>query len=74
MANIDIKYGFIVNLMSKLAIGEFDNKKGIFFFFYQQTSNLTLNFIFARNRLRDAAKIVAKVTSDQNDQNDRGTK
>jgi hypothetical protein len=51
MANIDIKYGFIVNLTSMLAIGKFDNKKGIFFIFYRQTSNLTLNFIFARNRL-----------------------
>jgi hypothetical protein len=42
MANIDIKYGFIVNLMSTLAIGKFDNKKGILFIFYQQTSNFKM--------------------------------
>jgi hypothetical protein len=38
MAYIDIKYGFIVNLTSTLAISKFDGKKGIFFISYQQTS------------------------------------
>jgi hypothetical protein len=45
MANMDIKYGFIVNLTSTLAMGEFDNKKGIFFIFHRQTLKLTLNFV-----------------------------
>jgi hypothetical protein len=34
-------------------------QKGIFFIFYQQTSNLRLTFSFAWNSLRDLAKIVA---------------
>jgi hypothetical protein len=40
------KYGFIVTLTKflTLAIGKIDNTKGIFFIFYWQTSNLTLNF------------------------------
>jgi hypothetical protein len=38
------KYGFIVNLTLTLAIGKIDNTKYIFFIFYLQTSNLTLNF------------------------------
>jgi hypothetical protein len=44
MAIIDIKYSFIVHLTLTLAIGKFDNKKGIFYIFYGQTSNLMLNF------------------------------
>jgi hypothetical protein len=31
MANVDIKYGFIVYLNATLAISEFDNKNVIFF-------------------------------------------
>jgi hypothetical protein len=69
-----------------LAIGELDDKKSIFFILYPQTSNLTLNFSFAWNRLRDSAKIVGieneskwkpqKKVQNQSDrgQNDRGTK
>jgi hypothetical protein len=36
MANIDIKYGFIVDLNAMLAISEFDNKKVIFFYLSNQ--------------------------------------
>jgi hypothetical protein len=67
MANIDIKYGFIVKLMLTIAIGEFDRK--IRYFIYLLLTNFKFNvdllkchFSFAQNRLRNAAKVVVHKT------------
>jgi hypothetical protein len=67
MANMDITYGFIVKLMSTIAISKFDRK--IRYFIYLLLTNfkfnvdlLKCNFSFAQNRLRNAAKVVTLKT------------
>jgi hypothetical protein len=44
MTNIDSKFSLIFYLTLTLTIGKFNDKKGIFYLFYWQTSYLLLNF------------------------------